>query len=186
MMEKTGNVRVPNGMMCMLELAKKTKDLLKTRGSAPQYKTNWKERCWDKLHSYTHKWADDTLEEMAQDATALVTDDEDMQGHPLFGLQIGKRQQRARGSADVLAAAKAAVTKGLGDEQIKVVNYALDEANANKQVLMLIHGKWGTGKTRTTNATCNGLKRIGDLSVCSAPTGVAATNYRVYKTDVHV
>ena len=58
---------------------------------------------------------------------------------------------------------------------MEVFNDTLDKANANEQVLMMIHGKWGTGKTRTTNAILDGLERIGIYSVCTASTGVAAT-----------
>jgi hypothetical protein len=65
----------------------------------------------------------------------------------------------------------------LKGRQVDVFNDTLDKANANEQVLMLIHGKWGTGKTRTTNAILDGLKRIGIYSKCTGSTGVAATNY---------
>ena len=65
----------------------------------------------------------------------------------------------------------------LKGRQVDVFNDTLDKANANEQVLMLIHGKWGTGKTRTTNAILEGLKRIGIYAKCTDSTGVAATNY---------
>ena len=65
----------------------------------------------------------------------------------------------------------------LKGRQVDVFNHALNKANENEQVLMLIHGKWGTGKTRTTNAILDGLKRIGIYAKCTGSTGVAATNY---------
>jgi hypothetical protein len=65
----------------------------------------------------------------------------------------------------------------LKGKQVDVFNHTMDKANNNEQVLMLIHGKWGTGKTRTTNAILDGLKRIGIHAKCTGPTGVAATNY---------
>ena len=52
----------------------------------------------------------------------------------------------------------------LKGRQVDVFNDTLDKANANEQVWMLIHGKWGTGKTRTMNAIIEGLKRIGIYS----------------------
>ncbi len=65
----------------------------------------------------------------------------------------------------------------LKGKQVDVFNHILDMTNENKQVLALIHGKWGSGKTRTTNAILAGLERIGIYAKCTGSTGVATTNY---------
>ncbi len=88
---------------------------------------------------------------------------------------------RGFNSEDLYCRAKRLVLKQedytLRGKQVDVFDYVLDRANANEQVLALIHGKWGTDKTRTTNAILAGLKRIGVYAKCTGSTGVAATNY---------
>ena len=92
-----------------------------------------------------------------------------------FKRQTGRVSRSQKILSDVKAAVKKKYT--LKGKQLTLVNDTLDKANANEQVLMLIYGKWGTGKTRTTNGLLFGLKSIGIDSVCTASTGVAACNY---------
>ena len=87
------------------------------------------------------------------------------------------RSRCQRTSEEVFEHAKAMVRKyvlklkphkPLDPDQWKAVEYALTQARDNKQCLMFVHGKWGTGKTRTINAILYGLECMGTNSVCTA------------------
>ena len=121
-------------------------------------------RHWKK---YNHRWATEKINIMAEEKkTREETTVKAFQ----------QRSQRTQTSDEVFRIAKKKVKeyilkmkphKPLGSEQWVAVEYALMQARDNKQCLMLVHGKWGTGKTRTINAIRYGIKCMGIACLCT-------------------
>ena len=125
-------------------------------------------RCGKHWKVYNHSWAKKKLKNMKieKEARAKITAD-----------KFDRGSRHTQTSDEIFRIAKAKVKtyilemkphKPLDPEQWAAVEYAMSQARDNKQCLMLIHGKWGTGKTRTINAIRYGLKCMGNDCVCTA------------------
>jgi hypothetical protein len=68
----------------------------------------------------------------------------------------------------------------LSEEQTQAKDYIVRQYQNNKQVLIILHGGPGTGKSTTVNAILDELPI--NSSLCCAPTGIAATLLKNGKT----
>ncbi len=116
--------------------------------------------------TYNHNWAERIIK---------VMENEKKKRERKLADTFEKRSQCRRTSDEVFEHAKAMVKKyvlekkphkPLDPDQWAIVEYALTRARDNKQCLILVHGKWGTGKTRTVDATLYGLKYMAISSTC--------------------
>ena len=119
--------------------------------------------------TYNHKWANANLKAIQKEKNTRERK---------IAATFEKRSQGQRTSDEVFEHAKAMVkkyvltlkpyNKPLDPDQWAAVEYTLTQARDNKQCLMFVHGKWGTGKTRTINATLYGLMCMAASSACTA------------------
>ena len=118
--------------------------------------------------TYNHSWAQKNLKAIQEEKAKRERNST---------AKFQKRSPCRPTSDDVFERAKAMVRKWvlkqkphkpLDPDQWAAVEYALTQARDNKQCLMFVHGKWGTGKTRTINATLYGLKCMATSAACTA------------------